>query len=169
MVLDDNVIEELAEEAWRNFGVANWTSVRGGRLGRVTDGAFRGARIRRLDLSATRLQSLTRAGLSGLEPWLEHLDLSASNVSQLADGLLSDFAALQTLLLNDNPLAAFDAEAVLGGPAAAPPGLHTLHLSGESVVDVGRVHAVASLRHVALSSFKEGRLTQDDLLGAISH
>ena len=32
-MLDDNVIEELAEEAWRNFGVANWTSARGGRLG----------------------------------------------------------------------------------------------------------------------------------------
>ncbi|KAF4526470.1 hypothetical protein B566_EDAN015132 [Ephemera danica] len=102
--LEYNQITELPEASFRAFSVVNTTFFDGNPIMAIHANAFREARIQDLSLRDCSLSHLPLNVFSGLEESLQHLDLSANNLTMLPPGLLGNLRNLRGLDISDNKM-----------------------------------------------------------------
>lgn len=104
LVLRENNVETLSENAFQNFEKINFTDLSGNPLRRIYPGAFAQTAIKHLDVSNGFVDALLPASFQGLEKSLEVLDLSANRLSELPEDVFLGFDNIHRLRLNDNML-----------------------------------------------------------------
>ncbi|CAH1974718.1 unnamed protein product [Acanthoscelides obtectus] len=161
--LEYNQLNILAPPSFQYFNVLNKTYLDGNPIHTLEENAFRQAKIRELFLRGCGLTEVEPSAFSGLENYLELLDLSGNNISNLPQDIFHRFESLRTLSLRDNVLKDLNpVETFISFQFT----LYELDLSGSenmpfSLQDLRRLRG---LRTLALSRLKQPTLSPDDFL-----
>uniref|UniRef100_A0A182KBF3 Chaoptin n=1 Tax=Anopheles christyi TaxID=43041 RepID=A0A182KBF3_9DIPT len=93
--LSYNELETLPAASFSQFDMANLTLLDGNPLSLIEDNAFRSAKIRELYVRHCDLDHVQPEAFSGLENYLQVLDLSGNNLTEVADNLFRGFENLR--------------------------------------------------------------------------
>ncbi|XP_063912433.1 chaoptin-like isoform X1 [Zophobas morio] len=161
--LDYNQITVLRTASFQYFNVLNKTYLDGNPLSIVEENAFRPAKIQELYMRHCALKEISPLAFSGLENWLEILDLSGNHISVLPDEIFHRFEVLRTLSIRDNALIKIDAVQSLNGFQFS---LYSLDLSGSgnTAVAIQDLRRLRNLRALFLSRLSQTSLSPDDFL-----
>ncbi|ETN67288.1 chaoptin [Anopheles darlingi] len=162
--LGQNEIRALAGTSFGYFDTANVTLLDGNPLHTIDDNAFRSAKIRELYVRHCDLGYLEPEAFAGLEGYLQVLDLSGNNLTELPDELFRGFDSLRHLNVKDNVLRPVD-----GGHRNASPfaGLHLYQLDmvgqRNKPTVLTELGTMQNLRSLALSAVPSTSLAPEHL------
>ncbi|XP_019875931.2 chaoptin isoform X2 [Aethina tumida] len=161
--LDYNLLTTLQPASFQYFNVVNKTYLDGNPLSSIEENAFRQAKIRELYLRLCGLTSINPASFSGLENYLEILDLSGNNIALLPENLLHRFESLKTLSLRDNIFTKLNPIESFTGFQFT---LYKLDLRGSSntQIKIQDLRRLRSLRQLYLSKLSETSLTPENFV-----
>ncbi|XP_050075895.1 chaoptin [Anopheles maculipalpis] len=159
--LSYNEMETLPAASFTQFDTANVTLLDGNPLTLVEDNAFRSAKIRELYVRHCDLDHIQPEAFSGLENYLQVLDLSGNNLTVVADNLFSGFDNLRYLNVKDNLLSHPDQR---NASPFARLNLHRLEAVGQrnqpiALADLG---SMRNLRSLTISHLPSTSLGPDD-------
>ncbi|XP_015839467.1 chaoptin isoform X1 [Tribolium castaneum] len=159
--LDYNQITMLRAASFQYFNVLNRTYLDGNPLSLVEENAFRQAKIKELYLRDCGLTEISPLAFSGLENFLEILDLSGNHISSLSDDVFQRLELLKTLSLRENTLKQLNAVQSLNGARFS---LYHLDLSGNenAPVSLQELKKLRNLRILSLSRLSQPSLSADD-------
>ncbi|KAJ3628300.1 hypothetical protein MTP99_015615 [Tenebrio molitor] len=159
--LEYNQITALEAASFQYFNVLNKTYLDGNPLTIVEENAFRQAKMRELYLRSCGLREISPLAFSGLENYLEVLDLSGNQITQLPDELFHRLELLKTLSLRDNALLKIDAAQLLNGFQFS---LYKLDLSGSEngVISIQHLRRLRNLRVLSLSRLDQPTLSPEN-------
>ncbi|XP_044258031.1 chaoptin isoform X2 [Tribolium madens] len=159
--LDYNQITMLKAASFQYFNVLNKTYLDGNPLSLVEENAFRQAKIKELYMRNCGLKEISPLAFSGLENFLEILDLSGNHISSLSDEIFQRLVLLKTLSLRENTLKKFNAIQSLNGARFS---LYHLDLSGNenAPISLQELKTFRNLRILSLSRLSQPSLSSED-------
>uniref|UniRef100_A0A182M164 LRRCT domain-containing protein n=1 Tax=Anopheles culicifacies TaxID=139723 RepID=A0A182M164_9DIPT len=161
--LSYNGIETLPAASFTQIDTANVTILDGNPLSMIEDNAFRSAKIRELYVRHCDLDHVQPEAFSGLENFLQVLDLSGNNLTEVADNLFRGFDNLRYLNVKDNLLRLPDQR---NASPFARLNLHRLEAVGQrnqplTLADLG---SMRNLRTLTISNLPSTSLGPDDFV-----
>ncbi|XP_052868495.1 chaoptin [Anopheles cruzii] len=156
-----NEIRTLPASSFRHFDTANVTTLDGNPLGVIEDNGFRETRIRELYVRNCDLAHLQPDAFAGLGNYLQVLDLSGNNLTELPDELLRGLEHLRYLNVKDNALRHVDQRNASPFAGLKLYGLDTVG-QRNGLVRLTDLHAMQNLRTLALSAVPSASLAADD-------
>uniref|UniRef100_A0A182VVJ1 LRRCT domain-containing protein n=1 Tax=Anopheles minimus TaxID=112268 RepID=A0A182VVJ1_9DIPT len=159
--LSYNEMETLPAASFTQFDTANVTVLDGNPLRVIEDNAFRSAKIRELYVRHCDLDHVQPEAFSGLENYLQVLDLSGNNLTEVADNLFRGFDNLRYLNVKDNLLRHPDQR---NASPFARLNLHRLEAVGQrnQPVTLADLGSMRNLRSLTISNLPSTSLGPDD-------
>uniref|UniRef100_A0A182QLG2 Chaoptin n=1 Tax=Anopheles farauti TaxID=69004 RepID=A0A182QLG2_9DIPT len=161
--LSYNELEELPAASFTQFDTANVTLLDGNPLSVIEDNAFRSAKIRELYVRHCDLDHVQPEAFSGLENYLQVLDLAGNNLTEVAENLFRGFDHLRYLNVKDNLLRLPDQR---NASPFARLNLNRLDAVGlrNQPVRLADLGSMRNLRSLAISNLPSSSLGPDDFL-----
>lgn len=159
--LQHNQLRHLPPAAFHHFEMINKTYLDGNPLSEIEENAFREARIRELWIRDCGLTDIHPDALAGLEGYLQVLQLSANNLTQLPVQMLMRLDQLRELNIRDNVLRDLDADKLF---QAFRDRVQRLDVGGRrnNPVAVQEFANMRSLRALSLSRLPQNHLSMSD-------
>ncbi|XP_050098956.1 chaoptin isoform X2 [Anopheles aquasalis] len=160
-----NEIRVLAGNSFGHFDTANVTLLDGNPLHAIDDDAFRPAKIRELYVRHCDLGYLQPEAFAGLEGYLQVLDLSGNNLTELPDELFRGFDSLRHLNVKDNVLRQADGGQFRNVSPIAGLHLYQLDMVGQrnKPTTLTELGTMQNLRSLALSAVPSSALAPEHL------
>uniref|UniRef100_A0A182FJ01 Chaoptin n=1 Tax=Anopheles albimanus TaxID=7167 RepID=A0A182FJ01_ANOAL len=162
-----NEIRVLAGTSFGYFDTANVTLLDGNPLHTIDDNAFRSAKIRELYVRHCDLGHLQPEAFAGLEPYLQVLDLSGNNLTELPDELFRGFDSLRHLNVKDNVVRPVEGAQFRNASPFAGLHLYQLDMVGQrnKPIVLTELGTMQNLRSLALSAVPSSALAPEHLAG----
>uniref|UniRef100_A0A182PNT2 LRRCT domain-containing protein n=1 Tax=Anopheles epiroticus TaxID=199890 RepID=A0A182PNT2_9DIPT len=159
--LSYNELETLPAASFTQFDTANVTLLDGNPLAMIEDNAFRSAKIRELYVRHCDLDHVQPEAFSGLENYLQVLDLSGNNLTEVADDLFRGFENLRYLNVKDNLLRHSDQR---NASPFARLNLNRLEAVGQrnQPITLAELGDMRNLRSLTISHLPSASLVPDD-------
>lgn len=159
--LEYNQINILPPAAFQLFNMLNKTYLDGNPITQLGENAFRQAKIKELYLRNCELTEVLPSAFSGLEDYLEVLDLSGNHISELTTGLFDRLLMLKSLFLKNNKITNFKISENFNSLKFS---LNRLDISGNenaatSILELGRLK---NLRSLTLTKLNKDSISPDD-------